>query len=389
MNFEPMKAFMDRLTDWRIPGNAISVYKDGVEVFKYQSGYSDLENKIPTAGNELLYIYSCTKPLTVTAALQLYEKGLFLLDDPLYDFLPEFREMYVKGKDGEMKKAEKPITLRHLFAMTSGLDYSFGGGERKRAYEATGGRMNTREAVKEMANKVLCFEPGEGWMYGLNHDVLACAVEVISGKKFRDYVRENIFEPLDMKSSCFHKEGVEDKIAPLYRFVGSDESDIVKLQSAERLCTSGYIKREPNDNSLVFGPEYDSGGAGIITAVDDYAKFCAALAGFGKGVNGEQILAKGTVELLRTNQLDEHNLKCFSWKQHKGYGYGLGVRTLIDKAQSGSNGNLGEFGWGGAAGATIIADPDGGLAVFYAHHMLNCQEPYYQPRLRNVIYSCF
>ncbi len=378
---------MDRLVERGMPGNAVSVYKNGIEVFKYQSGYSDLENRIPTAGNELLYIYSCSKPLTVTAALQLYEKGFFLLDDPLYEYLPEFGEMKVWEQGKGVCKAEKPITLRHLFTMTSGLDYAFGGDERKRAYEATDGRMNTREAVREMANKVLCFEPGERWMYGLSHDVLACVVEVISGKRFRDYVKENIFEPLGMNSSYYHKEGIEDRIAPLYKYVNSEETDIVKLQSSADIFKKGHIEREAG-NGLIYGSEYDSGGAGIITTVDDYAKFCAALAGFGKGVNGEQILAKGTVELLRTNQLSQDDLKYFSWKQHKGYGYGLGVRTMIDKAKSGSNGSLGEFGWGGAAGSTVLVDPDEGLALFFAQHTVNPQEHYYQPRLRNVLYSC-
>ena len=80
-------------------------------------------------------------------------------------------------------------------------------------------------------------------------------------------------------------------------------------------------------------------------------------------------------------------MAAFNWPQMKGYGYGLGVRTLVDKS-AGSPGSLGEFGWGGAAGANILIDPALKLSVFYAHHMCNPQEPYYQPRLRNVIYSC-
>ena len=106
-------------------------------------------------------------------------------------------------------------------------------------------------------------------------------------------------------------------------------------------------------------------------------------------MNGERILSPATVELLHTNQLsDEQMAMNFNWPQLAGYGYGLGVRTMIDKAKGGSNGNLGEFGWGGAAGATVLADTKENLAVFYAHHMLNPHEEYYQPRLRNVVYSC-
>ena len=123
MNFDLMKNFMNSLTSWRIPGNCISICKDGKEIFTYQSGYSDYENKVPMTSDGLFNIYSCSKVLTVCAALQLYEKGLFLLDDPLYDFIPEYKTMYVQ-RDGETKKAENTITLRHLFTMTSGINYN-------------------------------------------------------------------------------------------------------------------------------------------------------------------------------------------------------------------------------------------------------------------------
>ena len=135
------------------------------------------------------------------------------------------------------------------------------------------------------------------------------------------------------------------------------------------------------------GPAYDNGGGGITTTINDYSKFCVALANGGVGATGEKILSAGTIDLLRTNQLNSEQIKTFTWPQLKGYGYGLGVRTLIDKA-AGTTGNVGEFGWGGAAGATVLVDPELKLSVFYAHHMLNPQEDYYQPRLRNVVYSC-
>ena len=110
MNFEYMKNFMDSLTEWIIPGNSVVIYKDGKKVFEYSSGYSDLEKKIKKTGEEQLYIYSCSKVATVTAALQLYEQGKFLLSDPLYEYLPEFKKMYVK--DGDRIKAAEPYTER-------------------------------------------------------------------------------------------------------------------------------------------------------------------------------------------------------------------------------------------------------------------------------------
>jgi len=387
LNFIHVKNFMEKLVERGIPGNAISIRLNNREVFSSSAGYADFENKVPMSADKHIFIYSCSKIATVTAALQLYEKGFFLLDDPLYDFIPEFREMYIQSENGELKKAKNPITMRHLFTMTSGLTYNSNTEGFALARRLTNGRMDTLTTVKCIAKDPLSFEPGTSWQYSLSHDVLAGAVEAISGKKFRDYVKENIFDALDMKASMYHCESVVDDMTEQYRFVDSDETDIVKLQISRGGSKPGRVENAGKINSHIYGTEYDSGGAGIITTVSDYSGFVSALANDGIGENGNQILTKGTIDLMRTNQLDENTSAKFNWSQLKGYGYGLGVRTLVSKAQSGSNGSVGEFGWGGAAGATAIIDPERRLSVFYAHHMLNPWEDYYQPRLRNVVYT--
>ena len=383
MNFEYMKNFMDSLTEWIIPGNSVVIYKDGKKVFEYSSGYSDLEKKIKKTGEEQLYIYSCSKVATVTAALQLYEQGKFLLSDPLYEYLPEFKKMYVKDGD-RIKAAENPITIRDLFTMTAGLSYATNTPAFEKARKQTDGKMDTRTVIKCLAEEPLLFEPGARWNYSLCHDVLAVLAEVVSGMRFSEYMKKNIFEPLDMNNSYYHAPN-DVIISPQYIYEIQDTKNIVELQQKEH--TSGVVKRAYG-NELVFGENYDSGGAGIITTVDDYAKFAAALANSGTGLNNNRILSSATVKLMKTNQLNEAQRKTMNWRRLRGYGYGLGVRTLIDKAESGSNSSIGEIGWGGAAGATIIADTEEKVALFYAHHMLNPQEEYYQPRLRNVLYSC-
>lgn len=383
MNFEYMKNFMDSLTEWIIPGNSVVIYKDGKKVFEYSSGYSDLEKKIKKTGEEQLYIYSCSKVATVTAALQLYEQGKFLLSDPLYEYLPEFKKMYVKDGD-RIKAAENPITIRDLFTMTAGLSYATNTPAFEKARKLTDAKMDTRTVIKCLAEEPLLFEPGARWNYSLCHDVLAVLAEVVSGMRFSEYMKKYIFEPLDMNNSYYHAPN-DVIISPQYIYEIQDTKNIVELQQKEH--TSGVVKRAYG-NELVFGENYDSGGAGIITTVDDYAKFAAALANSGTGLNNNRILSSATVKLMKTNQLNEAQRKTMNWRRLRGYGYGLGVRTLIDKAESGSNSSIGEIGWGGAAGATIIADTEEKVALFYAHHMLNPQEEYYQPRLRNVLYSC-
>ena len=383
MNFEYMKNFMNSLTEWIIPGKSVVIYKDGKKVFEYSSGYSDLEKRIKKTGEEQLYIYSCSKVATVTASLQLYEQGKFLLSDPLYEYLPEFKKMYVKDGD-RIKAAENPITIRDLFTMTAGLSYATNTPAFEKARKLTDGKMDTRTVIKCLAEEPLLFEPGARWNYSLCHDVLAVLAEVVSGMRFSEYMKKHIFEPLDMNNSYYHAPN-DVIISPQYIYEIQDTKNIVELQQKEH--TTGVVKRAYG-NELVFGENYDSGGAGIITTVDDYAKFAAALANSGTGLNNNRILSSATVKLMKTNQLNEAQRKTMNWRRLRGYGYGLGVRTLIDKAESGSNSSIGEIGWGGAAGATIIADTEEKVALFYAHHMLNPQEEYYQPRLRNVLYSC-
>ncbi len=378
MDFTPLKEFMDHLTAWRIPGNSIRVSIEDKEVFTYQSGYADIETKEPMTTRHLLNLYSCSKPTTVTAALQLYEQGKIKLDDPLYAYIPEFRQMHLA--DGSV--AKNPITLRHLFTMTSGLTYNTRTKAFDKARKLTDGKMDTLTVIRCIAEDPLSFEPGTKWQYSLSHDVLAAVVEVVCGEKFRDYVKHNIFDPLGMENCVYHNEAFQNQMASIYRFVDGVEGTLVDKQSGASSREGGFVQKEGKQCAHVFGPEYDSGGSGITASVAEYSKFCDALANGGKG-----ILKPETIDLMRTNQIENVDKSRFTWKQLEHYGYGLGVRTLLEVPNDG-NGNIGEFGWGGAAGASLWIDPDLKLSVCYAHHMLNPQEDYYQPRVRNVVYGC-
>ena len=377
MNFKSLEELMDRLTAWRIPGAEIEVYKDNERVFKYASGYADLENKKPIDGS-LYFLYSTSKVATSVAVLQLLERGEILLTDPVKEYMPEFSEMYIKkevepGKF-ELIRAKKDMKIMHLLSMTAGFDYNWNTPAINSVKEATNGRSPTRDIARAIAQSPLQFEPGEHWSYSLCLDVLGGFIEVVSGKKFSDYVKENIFDPIGMNNSTYRlTEEVKSRMAKQYKF------DYEKGIAIEEGFT--------NTDTIGIGSEFDSGGAGIISDVSDFAKFASALANGGVAPNGERILSPGTIELMRTNLLSEQALKDVNWSQLAGYGYGCAVRTMMNIGAGGSCGSVGEFGWGGAAGSYLMADPDKKLSVFYVQHLLNNQEPYVHPRLRNVVYK--
>jgi len=183
-----MNAFVD---EGYAPGNTIKVYLKNKLVFDYSVGYSDIEKGILMTGEEYFNLYSCSKVATVTAALQLVDRGIIHLADPLYEYIPEFGDMYVKGENGELTPAKNDIKIINLFNMTAGLTYNTNTENIEKAREETNGRMDTDVVIRHIARDPLSFEPGERFQYSLCHDVLAGLVSVVSGKKFRDYMKEN------------------------------------------------------------------------------------------------------------------------------------------------------------------------------------------------------
>ena len=388
MDFINLKKYMDELTAWEIPGNTVRVFKDNIEVFRYSSGYSDVKNRTKMHGDEFFNLYSCSKVALSVAVMQLAEQGKLSLDAPVYDYIPEFRVMYCRDAGGNIRKAEKPVTVRHLLSMTSGFDYNLESDAIKKARKITNDKMDTVTVVKCLSEHILSFEPGERWQYGLSHDVLAGLVETVSGMKFGEYMLKNVFEPVGMKRIYYHApESVKEKMAAQYQLLTPAEAENTDEELIKTPDGKGFWRTLPKKVMwYVLGEKYDCGGAGITTNADDYVRLAAALANNGVSSTGERILSEESVKLMKTNQLDGKQIKSFNWEQLSGYGYGMGVRTLIDK--SSSPGSFGEFGWDGAAGAFLLVDTDNHLAYLYAQHMLNSRSEIIEQKLRNIVYSC-
>ncbi len=352
--FEQTKTLCQHFLKLGIPGFDLIVYKDGECVLRYMGGYADRENKIPMQGKEKYHIYSCSKLFTCAAAMQLWEKGLFSLEDDLADYLPAFREMTVKTESG-VERAKNPIKIHHLFEMTAGLNYDMHTPALQEYYASCSYRCPTLGVVNAIAKNPLEFEPGTGWRYSLCHDVLAALVEVLSGQKFESYVKEHIFDPLGMENSDF--------VHPIEDWEG--------FARQYRYCAETGEYEPVWENVYRPGKEYASGGAGCVSTVEDYIRFL-------EGLRTGRILKKETVAMMATDRLTEQQRPMYTYDREVN-GYGLGLRTpRLDPTWT-------EFGWGGAAGAYASVDPVNNITFYYSQHVLSAPTRTLRPWLYRAI----
>ena len=351
--FDLLTKTLDSYLDIGVPFYDCIVLKDGECVYRNMNGFTDAERKIRPDGKELYNIYSCSKLITCVAALQLLEKGAFRLDDNLSDYMPEFSDMSVMTESG-IVKAKNPIRIWNLFTMTAGFSYDVSSPWLKKCREETAGACPTREVMKYLAKEPLWFEPGEHWAYSLCHDVLAALIEVASGRKFGDYVEKNVFDPLGIKRSSFKRNKFcENEIVNQFEY-HIDTND----------CTV-----TDKGNELQIGSEYESGGAGCISTVDDYIKLEEAIR------KGDIILGKETTKLLYTNAINQKQSETL-WENAR-YGYGLGQRCPKDAQRS-------DFGWDSMAGSLHSIDIKNGISLYFGTHVLR-HTPLAQRRLELIL----
>ena len=379
MNFQPLKDFLDfYLPMLGVPGSDTSVYRGHEEIFRYQSGYDNLRFRTPVRDNALYNVYSITKVSCAVAATQLIERGEILVNDPVYAYFPEYRDITVRRRTDsgeEVVPAKNTLLVKHLLTMTGGLDYDIERPALQEVIRRTEGRAPTLEVVRALARDPFVFEPGEGFKYSLCLDVMGGIIELVSGMKLSEYMRENIFEPLGMNNTYFGMtDDIRSRLATQYSY------------DSEHRCAT---EMSP-DNRFTFGSEYESAGGGLISCVADQALLADALANGGVGKNGERILSRFGIGLMSANALDGKCLEDYrksGLSDSVGYGYGYGVRVNMKPCEAGNLSPVGEFGWDGAKGCYMLVDPVNSISFFHAEHMGGLHRMI-EPRLRNLVYSC-
>lgn len=385
MNFkrlERLTAYLESLTDNNVlPCVDCAVNIGGERIYRHTAGYNRIEDKTPVRQDALYNIYSMSKVITCAAALQLWEDGIFLLDDAAAKFIPEFADCTVRVRNADgitsTEPLARPITFRDLFTMSAGLTYNPDVPAIRELRESTDNNFGTVDFFRAYLREPLSFQPGSRWLYSLCHDALGALIEVITGMRFGEYLRKHIFDPCGMKDTGFTLPAdKEERYAGQYRRVIQTDGKSV-MEYIGPVCGYKYSDR------------CESGGAGIISTLDDYSRFAEALCHGGMAANGNRILSSAAVRAMALNQLDGERLAFFSGENpgRSGYGYGLGVRTMIDPAKAPVLSSLGEFGWGGAAGSYVLIDPANEMTIVFFTHMLNGYNAVIHPRIKSLVYS--
>ncbi|GAB2483706.1 serine hydrolase domain-containing protein [Algoriphagus taiwanensis] len=337
----------------QVPGLVALVVKDGKIVYHEAKGLSDVATGKKMEKNSIFRIASQTKAITSTAVMILWEEGRFRLDDPISKYIPEFKNPQIlqNFRYGDTTYTTKPstkeITIRHLLTHTSGLGYGvIDGDERmKMIYHKAGvvdlfttENVTIGESVKRLAQLPLHHEPGAKYTYSEGLDVLGYFVEIISGKPFDVFLKERIFDPLGMNDTRFYLSEAQ-----------SPRLVTVHTRKDNQWISFPVTFYDP-DYPKAGAKTFFSGGAGLSSTVEDYAKFLQMYLNGGT-YNGKRILSPTTIETMMTNQVGD-----LLGDGGKDYGLAFG---LVDAkgVQLGGIGSLGTFDWGGYFNTQYFAAP--------------------------------
>ncbi len=369
--------------DW-VKGVVTLVVKDN-KVVQYK-GYGNARPGANTAlqPNTLFRIASQTKAITAAGIMILYEQGKLLLDAPLYNYLPEFRNINVLDKFNEKDTtytavpAKRPITIRDLLTHSSGLDYAGIGSANMVGIYAKNGLFagfnlmpkgqTLKQAMTTLATLPLVHQPGEKWTYGLNSDLLGYLIEVISGQTLDEFLTRNIFQPIGMEDTYFNvPKSKGDRLAIVY----TEDSlhHIVAWDKGNNPLDAAY----PLVNKTYF-----SGGADLTSTALDYAKFLQMFLNQGM-YNGHQILSRRTIEMMTTNQLPFH----FDGTND----FGLGFAIVTEAGAAKDPRREGSFAWGGYFGTTYWADPKSNLICLIMTQQIPNSHGDLSTLFKNMVYA--
>jgi CubicO group peptidase (beta-lactamase class C family) len=375
----------------RIAGCQVAVYRHGQVGYYRALGNRDRERALPVEEDTIWRIYSMTKPIVGVGLMALYERGHFQLSDPVTRWLPEWQDLKVRetAPDGTERLADaRPMTVRDLMMHMSGL--GFGGGrtlqqmfssENKDGF-APGARrgpgMTLASMVERYAGYPLEFQPGTRWYYTVSIDICGRLIEIMSGQRLDEYLRDTVFTPLGMTDTAFYVP--DDKVSRFSACYRRDETKNLLLAD------------DPQESRYRQEPSFLSGSGGLVSTMPDYLRFCEMLVHGGE-LDGVRILGRKTVELMATNHLPgDGDMAQFAMTGgygevgFSGMGFGLTVSVSKGPAATGVIGSAGEYMWGGAASTIFWVDPAEDLTAVFMTQLIPSATFNFRGQLRALIY---
>ncbi|WP_439490619.1 serine hydrolase domain-containing protein [Algoriphagus sp.] len=343
----------DAISSDQIPGVVAMIVKDGKIVYHEAKGLADATTGKTMVKDQVFRIASQSKAITSTAVMMLWEEGKFQMDDPISKYIPEFAESQVLTgfRYGDTTFSSRPasraITIRDLITHTSGIGYGvIDGDERmKMIYHKAGivdlfttEPVRIGENIKKLAKLPLHHDPGTKFTYSEGLDVLGYFIEVVSGMPFDQFLQTRVFDPIGMKNTGFYlNDSQGEKLVTVHRKVNNQW---------EAFPVTFYDPDYPKKGAKT----YFSGGAGLSSTAEDYAKFLQMYLN-GGAYNGNRLLSPTTIKAIMSNQVGD-----LLGDGGKDYGLAFG---LVDEngVAKGGIGSLGTFDWGGYFNTQYFADP--------------------------------
>jgi CubicO group peptidase (beta-lactamase class C family) len=345
-----------------IPGAILLIQRHGKPAYSENFGVRDVATELSMSADTIFRLYSMSKPITSVAAMMLVEDGKLRLDDPVAKFIPAFADVKVgvekKDETGKvsfvLESLQRPITIEDLLRHTSGLTYGFYGDNIVHRLYAEADLFNAdlsnAEFVERITKLPLAEQPGTVWDYGHSTDVLGRVIEVISGKSLYQFEKERLLDPLDMKDTAFYVADPQKR--PL----------VAEPMPGDRIISPTTELRD-----IMQPRKAESGGAGMVGTIGDYARFAQMLLNGGT-CEGRRYLKPETIALMASDHIGPETKIARDGNYYpgaaSGFGLGFAVRTSVPPN---TQWPLGEYRWDGVGGTFFFIDPtDDMFAIFMA-----------------------
>ena len=382
---ERLKRLSDMFNEYseqqRIAGGVAMVLRDGKVLFQESFGYRDVESAERMTMDSMFRIASQTKAITSVGIMILQEEGKLLINDPVSKYMPEFAQTKVAvarddGSGYDVVDARRQITIRDLLTHTAGISYGYGPAQELWREAGMQGWYfahrdePVRETIRRLASLPMDAHRGEKFVYGYSTDILGALIEVVSGLSLYEFISEKILAPLSMNDTHFYVPDYKhDRVATVYSATPS--------RGIERAPDPGF---GVGQGHYTHGPKVSySGGAGLISTANDYARFLQMLLNGGE-LDGIRILSPKTVELLTVNHLVDVHFR-------NGEGISLAFDVLMDVGARGTPGSVGDFGWGGAYHSTYWVSPKDRLVVVFFTQLIPSTGSDIQGKIRTLLYQ--